>query len=74
MPRRTHKKHHTAKINLKNKYEQLLLKKSDTAKVLYWNNDFSLATLPVIVVSVDFIFNQDVFWEGSTKINDEKQG
>jgi hypothetical protein len=74
MPRRAHKKHHTAKINLKNKYEQLLLKKSDMAKVLYWNNDVTLTALPKIVVSVDFIFNQDVFWENSTKNGDEKQG
>jgi hypothetical protein len=72
MPRSNHKKHHTVKVNLKNKYEQLLLKKSDKAKVLYWNNDPSLGNLPKVVVSADYIFNQDAFWETTTKNSEEK--
>jgi hypothetical protein len=67
MPRRNHKNHHTTKITLKNKYEQLLLKKSDKAKVLYWNNDPNLVNMNKIVVSADFIFNQDGFWDYNAK-------
>jgi len=31
-------------------------------KLLYWNKDPILSCLPKIVVSADFIINQDNFW------------
>jgi hypothetical protein len=58
---------------MKNKYEALLLKKSDKTKVLYWNSDPSLSALQKIVVSADFVFNQDVFWETSSGNREEKE-
>lgn len=70
--RLSHKKHPSAQVHFKNKYQQFLLKRSDKAKVLYWNNDATLHSLPKIVISADFVFNQDAFWETSTR-NEEKQ-
>lgn len=70
--RTSKRKHHTTKAHLKNKYEQFLLKKSDKTKVLYWNNDPFLNTMPKIIISADFIFNQDDFWEANSKNNEEK--
>ena len=52
-----------------NPSQQLLLKKSDKMKMVFWNQDPSLANLTPVVVSADFIVNQDNFWE---KLDDIK--
>lgn len=40
-------------------------------KLLYWNNDANLLALNKIVISADFVMNQDSFWEKGSKIEDQ---
>lgn len=47
----------------RNLNEQLLLKKSDKMKMIFWNQDPALFSLRPLVVSADFIVNQDNFWQ-----------
>lgn len=43
--------------------QQLLLKKSDKMRLVFWNQDPELRNLLPVVVSVDFVVDQDCFWE-----------
>jgi hypothetical protein len=53
----------TTKLLQKNVYEQLLLKKSDKMKLVFWNQDPSLMQKKPIILSADLIVNQDCFWD-----------
>jgi hypothetical protein len=57
------KKHRTVKTSTRNAHEQLLLKRSDKMKLVYWNGDSSLVYLKHVVISADFVIDQDAFWE-----------
>lgn len=46
----------------RNVYEQMLLKSSDKVKLIFWNQDPALSSLKPIVVSADFVINQDNLW------------
>ena len=41
-------------------------------KLLYWNDADDIKQLSKIVVSADYIINQDNFWDGNTKVDEEK--
>jgi len=45
------------------------MKKSDKMKLVFWNQDTSLDEMKPVVVSADFVVNQDLFWE---KVEDPK--
>lgn len=47
----------------RNIYEQLLLKKSDKMKLIFWNQDPNLMQLKPLILSADIIVNQDCFWD-----------
>lgn len=38
------------------------MKKSDKMKLVFWNQEPSLEGLKPIVISADFVVNQDFFW------------
>lgn len=52
----------TTKTVYRNVYEQVLLKNSDKMRLIFWNQDPLLLSLKPLVVSADFIVNQDTFW------------
>ena len=45
-----------------NNSQMLLLKRSDKMKLVYWNCEEMENKLPFVVVSADFVVNQDNFW------------
>ena len=63
------KKSTKLQTNLLNPIQQLLLQKSDKIKLVFWNQEPSLQYLFPVVISADFIINQDNFWE---KLDDSK--
>lgn len=60
-------------MHTRHPHEELLLKRSDKMKLVFWNRDPALQGLPRVAVSADFILNQDAFWEGKAE-EDSKNG
>jgi len=41
-------------------------------KLVYWNKDPALLDLNKVIVSADFIIDQDHFWETNTEVEDDR--
>ena len=69
------KKSTKPQTNTLNPSQQLLLQKSDKMKLIFWNQEPSLQYLTPVILSADFIVNQDNFWEklDESKTVEQKQ-
>lgn len=52
--------------------EQLLIKHSDRMMLLFWSDEVELGNAQKIIISADFLLDQDSFWEGKGDMDSQQ--